>query len=215
MSRYVRGQWLAPFNGGAIMHQNYFKQGLAALATVLVLTTTQAAYAYDSAITASIGPYAFDYQDQTQGAKETTIGWRLGYVGRFNENFGFDVRAGGAQETSLIGVTVEPGLFLSVLFRPAIPVSQAVDLYGLIGFTSMAVDRTPVNQAEEIIARVGPSLGVGANYRINQHMATGIEGVSYQHNVDYGPDDYSSNWFGVTRAEISLRSLTVYFKYQF
>ena len=197
------------------MQQVYIKHSLTTLVAIFAFTVTQTACAYDSAINIGVGAYALDYQDQMQGAKETTIGWRLGYVGRFNENLGFDVRAGGAQETSLTGVTVEPGLFLSVLFRPSIPVSQAVDLYGLIGFTSLAVARTPANQSEEIIARVGSSFGVGANFRINEHMSTGIEWVSYQHNVDYGPDADLSNWPGVTRAEISLSSLTASFKYQF
>lgn len=197
------------------MQQGNIKYCMTTLAAIFAFTAAQAAYAYDSAINVGIGPYVLDYQDQTQGAKETTLGWHLGYVGRFTDNLGLDVRAGGAQETDLTGVTVEPGLFLSVLFRPSLPLSQTVDLYGLVGFTSLAVGRTPVNQSEEIIARVGPSFGIGAGYRIDQHMAAGIELVSYQHNVDYGPDADLSNWPGVTRAEISLRALTASFKYQF
>ena len=91
------------------MQQNYIKQGLATLAAALAFTATQAACAYDSAINVGVGPYVFDYQDQTQGAKETTIGWRLGYVGRFNENLGFDVRAGGAEEPNAAKSAITSG----------------------------------------------------------------------------------------------------------
>lgn len=198
------------------MNRIRINQGLSALITVLALTATPAAWAYDSAINAGIGLYTFKYQDQTQGVSGHPIGWHLGYVGRFTENLGIDVRLGGAGKTSDAGLTVQPGLFLSVLFRPSIPVSETVDLYGLLGFTSLAVGRTQANNAQEIIARVGGSIGLGADYRINQHMAAGVEWVSYQHNVDFGPNTkYSRNWTGVTQASVSLSSIMANFKYQF
>jgi hypothetical protein len=191
-------------------------QGLSALITVLALTAAPAAWAYDSAINAGIGQYTFKYQDQTQGVSGHPMGWHLGYVGRFNENLGFDVRMGGAGKTSVAGLTLQPGLFLSLLFRPSISVGETVDFYGLIGFTSLAVGRTAANSTEEIIARVGGSIGLGAAYRINEHMAAGVEWVSYQHNVDFGPSGNSNkNWTGVTQAKVSLSSIMANFKYQF
>src|ERR1039457_3363547 len=151
------------------MKKTRINQGLSTLATVLALTATPAAWAYDSAINAGIGQYTLDYQDQAQSVKGTTTGWHLGYVGRFNENLGFDVRMGGAGKANASGLTLQPGFFLSLLFRPSISVGESVDFHGLIGFTSLAVGRTAVNSTEEIIARVGGSLGLGADYLINKH----------------------------------------------
>ncbi len=191
-------------------------QGLCTLATVMALTVTPAAWAYDSVINGGIGQYTFKYQDQTLGVNGKPAGWFLGYIGRFNENLGFDVRMGGAGNTSGSGLTLKPGLFLSVLFRPLISVSETIDLYGLLGFTSLAVGRTAANGVEEIIARVGGSIGLGADYHFNKHLAAGVELVSYQRDVDFGPNNNSSgNWTGVTQANVSLSSIMATFKYQF
>lgn len=181
----------------------------------LALAITPAAWAYDSAVNAGVGQYSLDYQDQAQSVKGSTAGWRLGYVGRFNEYLGFEIRGGGAGETSATGLKLNPGGFFSPLFRPSFPVSEKVKLYGLIGFTSLAIGRTTATGTEETIARVGGSIGVGADFYFTEHIAAGIEVMSYQNNVDYGPDPDFSNWTGVTRAKVSLSSITASFKYQF
>ncbi|OGS94696.1 MAG: hypothetical protein A3H31_12975 [Gallionellales bacterium RIFCSPLOWO2_02_FULL_57_47] len=181
----------------------------------LALAISPAAWAYDSAVNVGLGQYSLDYQDQARSANGKTTGWRLGYVGRFNEYLGFEIRLGGTGETSAAGLKLNPALFLSPLFRPSFPVGEKVKLYGLIGFTSLAVGRTTATATEEIIARVGGSLGVGADFYFNEHMAAGIELISYQRNVDYGPNSDTSNWTGVTQAKVSLSSITASFKYQF
>jgi hypothetical protein len=200
------------------MNAYRINQGLFILATFMALTFTQRAWAYDSVISlinGGIGQYTFKYQDQTQVVNGNPTGWHLGYIGRFSENLGIDLRLGGAGNTSGSGLKLQPGLFLSVLFRPSIPLSETVDLYGLLGFTSLAVGRTATNGSEEIIARVGASIGLGADYHLNKQMATGLEWVSYQRNVNFGPRTNSSgNWTGVTQASVSLSSIMATFKYQ-
>lgn len=181
---------------------------------VVIALTTPAAWAYDSAIKAGLGSYHLKYQDQTQSVDGSSGGFTLGYVGRFNPYIGFDARIGGAGSTTSAGLTVKPGAFLSLFIRPSLPVGENVDIYGLLGFTSLAVGRTPANGSEQIIARVGGSFGLGADFRFSQHMSTGIEYVSYQHDVDFGPNG-KSNWDFVTQAKVSLSALTVNFKYQF
>jgi opacity protein-like surface antigen len=106
---------------------------------------------------------------------------------------------------------------MSLLVRPSIPVTEQVELYGLAGLTSLAVSRTLTNSGQEIIARAGSSFGMGANFRINRHMAAGIELVSYQRDVDFGPSNSSGteNWTGVSQAKVSLSSIMANFKYQF
>lgn len=185
-----------------------------ALVALLALAISPTAWSYDSAVNFGLGQYSLDYRDQARSVKGNTAGWRLGYVGRFNEYLGFDVRMGGAGETSTTGLELKPGLFLSPLFRPSFPVGEKVDLYGLIGFTSLAIGRTTPTTTEDIIARVGGSIGVGAEFYFDKHMAAGIELISYQHNVDYGPKSDYSNWTGVTQARVSLSSITASFKYQ-
>lgn len=181
----------------------------------LALAISPTAWAYDSAVNIGLGQYSFEYQDQAKNVTGTTAGWRLGYVGRFNEYIGFDIRWGGSGETSAAGLKLNPALFLSPLLRPSFPVGEKVKLYGLIGFTSLAVGRTTAAAGEEVIARVGGSLGAGAEFYFTEHMAAGIEAISYQRNVDYGPDPDLANWTGVTQAKVSLRSITASFKYQF
>lgn len=181
----------------------------------LALAISPTAWAYDSAVNVGLGQYSLDYQDQARSVNGKTTGWRLGYVGRFNEYIGFDIRWGGTGETSAGGLKLNPALFLSPLLRPSFPVSEKVKLYGLIGFTSLAVSRTTATTTEEIIARVGGSIGLGAEFYFTEHIAAGIEAISYQNNVDYGPDPDFSNWTGVTRAKVSLSSITASFKYQF
>jgi opacity protein-like surface antigen len=186
----------------------------ALLLAVCALTASQSAWAYDSAIKVGVGLYTLDYQDQSRSASGNSGGFALSYVGRFNPVFGFDVRIGGAGTVSSAGLSLKPGAFLSMLFRPSIPFGESGDLYGLVGITSLAVGRTPANGHEEIIARVGPSVGLGAEFRITQHMLIGAEWVSYQRDVNYGPNG-SSSWSGVTQANVSLSALTASFKYQF
>lgn len=187
----------------------------ASLSGSLALAFTPAAWAYDSAVNAGVGQYSLDYQDQAQSVKGKSAGWRLGYVGRFNEYLGFEIRGGGAGETSAAGLNLKPTLFFSPLFRPSFPVGEKVKLYGLIGFTSLAICRTTTGNTKEAIARAGGSIGLGAEFYFTEHMAAGIEAMSYQNNVDYGPDPDLSNWTGVTRARVSLSSITASFKYQF
>jgi len=170
----------------------------------------------------NLGQSTFDYQEidslnQKRTLKGTPGGWSVGYVGRFNEYIGFDMRWGGAGETSSAGLTMQPGLFLSLLVRPSFPVTEQVELYGLAGITSLAVGRTATNSTQEIIARAGSSFGMGANFRFNRHMAAGVEWVSYQRDVDFGPSNSSGavNWTGVNQAKVSLSSITANFKYQF
>lgn len=186
-----------------------------ALSASVALAITPAAWAYDSAVNAGVGQYSLDYQDQAQSVKGNSAGWRLGYVGRFNEYLGFEIRGGGAGETSAAGLQLKPGFFFSPLFRPSFPVSEKVKLYGLLGFTGLAIGRTTTSNTEEVIARAGGSIGLGAEFYFTEHIAAGIEAMSYQNNVDYGPDPDFSNWTGVTRAKVSLSSITASFKYQF
>jgi hypothetical protein len=182
---------------------------------LLALAISPTARAYDSAINAGLGHYSFDYRDQARSVTGERAGWRLGYVGRFNDYIGFDARMGGTGETSAAGLRITPGFFLSPLFRPSFPVNEKVKLYGLIGFTVLAIGRTPAGSSEEIIARAGGSIGVGTDLYFDGHMAAGIELISYQHNVDYGPKSDYDNWTGVTQARVSLSSITASFKYQF
>lgn len=188
---------------------------ISTLLAPLALAISPTAWSYDSAVSFGLGQYWLDYRDQARSVKNDTVGWRLGYVGRFNEYLGFDVRMGGASETSTTGLELRPGLFLSPLFRPSLPIGEKFDIYGLIGFTSLAIGRTTATATEDIIARVGGSIGMGAEFYFDKHMAAGIELISYQHNVDYGPKSDYSNWTGVTQARVSLSSITASFKYQF
>ncbi len=186
----------------------------ALLLAVCALTVSQAAWAYDSAIKVGVGLYALDYQDQSQSVGGNSGGFTLSYVGRFNPVFGFDVRIGTASAVSSAGLSLKPGAFASTFFRPAIPFGESGDLYGLVGITSLAVGRTVANGHQEIIARMGPSVGLGAEYRNAQHMLIGAEWVSYQRDVNFGPNG-NSGWSGVTQAHVSLSALTASFKYQF
>lgn len=188
---------------------------LSLLLAVFASTMTQTAWAYDSAIKAGLGSYNLKYQDQTQSVSGSSGGFTLGYVGRFNPYIGFDARIGGAGSTTSAGLTLKPGAFFALFVRPSLPVGENVDMYGLLGFTSLAVGRTPANGSEQIIARVGGSFGLGADFRFNQNMSVGLEYVSYQHDVDFGPSNGKSNWDFVTQAKVSLSATTVNFKYQF
>lgn len=191
------------------------KQKISTLLALLALTVTPTAWAYDSAVNFGVGQFALDYQDQTRSVSGKTTGWHLGYVGRFNEYLGFEVRWGGASETSTAGLAIKPALFLSPLFRPSIPLGETVELYGLLGFTALAVARTPAGNTEEAIGRAGGSIGLGADFHFTKHLVGGVELVSYQKNVDYGPKSNKDNWTGVTSAKVSLSGITANFKYQF
>ncbi len=191
------------------------KPFLSLLFCLFAATAAHTAWAYDSSIRGSIGLFSLDYQDQAQSVSGSSAGFTFGYIGRFNPYLGFDARIGAAGSSSAAGLTLKPGAFFSLLFRPSLPVSETVDIYGLLGFTSLAVGRTPAGGSEEIVARVGTSVGLGADFRINQYMAVGVEWVSYQHNVDYGPSSGNNNWSGVTQAEVSLSALAASFRYQF
>jgi len=195
--------------------KKFLNNPLRTLLAVCAFATSQAAWAYDSAVKVGLGSYTLDYQDQVQSVKGSSAGFTVSYIGRFNPYLGFDARIGGAGTTSSAGLSLKPGAFLSLLFRPSIPVSETVDIYGLLGFTSLAIGRTPANGGEQVIARVGPTFGLGAEFRITEHVLLGAEWVSYQHNVDYGYDSNYGNWSGVSQAKVSLSALTASFKYQF
>jgi len=182
---------------------------------LLALAGSPTAWAYDSSVNGGIGLYTLRYEDQAQSMKKRISGWRLGYIGRFNENLGFEVRMGGTGEASVGNLKIHPGLFLSPLFRPSLPIGETVELHAVIGFTSLAVGRTAGNNVQEVIGRSGGSIGLGADFRINEHMAAGFEWISYQRNVDFGPNANETSWTGVTRAKVSLCSLTANFKYRF
>ncbi|HEY0666420.1 MAG TPA: outer membrane beta-barrel protein [Gallionella sp.] len=198
-------------------------QCVSALVALLALAAaTPAAWAYDSAVMVNLGQSAIDYKEvdsfgQARSVKKDLGSWSIGYIGRFNNYFGFDVRWGGAGSASSSGLTIQPGLFLSLLLRPSVPLGERVELYGLAGLTSLAVGRTTTSNTEEIIARAATSVGIGANFRITQHMAVGLEWVSYQRDVDFGPSSSSGaqNWTGVNQAKVSLGSIAANFKYQF
>ncbi len=188
---------------------------IVALTFALALTIAPAAWAYDSAIKGGIGSFLLDYKETGQSVRGRTAGLHIGYVGRFNDYLGFEVRMGGAASSSAGTLKIEPAGYLSLLFRPSYPVAKEVEIYGLLGLTSMAVTRTSGATAQQTIARAGSSFGVGADYRINEHMAAGIEWVSYMRNIDYGYDANYSNWTNVPWAKLSFSGATANFKYQF
>ena len=197
------------------MKKNYIKSGVGALFLTLMLTAAPSAWAYDSAIKVGVGSFLLDYKETGQSVRGRTGGLHIGYVGRFNDYLGFEVRFGGAASSSTGTLKIEPSTYLSLLFRPSFPLAEEVEIYGLLGLTSMAVTRTSGATAQQTIARGGSSFGVGADYRITKHMAAGIEWVSYMRNVDYGYDANNSNWSNVPWAKVSFSGATANFKYQF
>lgn len=173
------------------------------------------AAAYDSAIRAGVSSHSLKYQDQSTSFTGTSGGAHVGYAGRIVDYFSFEVRLGSAGKSSGGGLTLQPGLFLSLLAQPTLPVGNVGEIYGLIGATSLALGRTAGNGTQEIVGRLGFSYGVGGDVRINEHMAVGGEYLVYARNLDFGPQNGSKNWTGVTRAQVSFSGAGINFKYLF
>ena len=176
----------------------------ALLLTALSITTS--ANAFENQLKVGVGPFTIKDSEPGFSASLNPIGTYIGWVGIFTPNIAMEVRLGGTGKESNPNISLQ-GTFLSVLFKPTLPIGDSFELYGLGGFSSVAIERTLPGFVAETAGRVGFSYGVGADFRITQHLLAGAEWTSYIQNVDYGATGLN--------IRMSLSGATANVKYEF
>ncbi len=94
-----------------------------------------------------------------------------------------------------------------MLFKPTLPLGDSFELYGLVGGSSVAIERTVPGFAAETVGRAGFSYGLGADFRVTPHLLVGAEWLDYIHDVDYGATGLN--------IRMSLSGATANVKYEF
>lgn len=122
--------------------------------------------------------------------KQTTIGG-YGVVGaKLHQYFSAEFRAGltGPHEREEVGPLTETfkvDWFVSLLAKPQIEVVENVELYGLLGATSISTSITPLNSVvQTTVTNTALTFGLGGSYQLNDKLRFGAEWVRYSTKAD-------------------------------
>lgn len=133
-----------------------------------------------------LGTLNTEYKDATIDQTATTAGGYLQFGADFNENFAAEMRLGmsGKNKKTIGGVsrTFSSPVFVSALAKGKFPVTSDVDLYALGGLTTARIKGTSAG-ATQTVTKTGLTLGVGADYKLDDHMSVGGEWVQYMFPV--------------------------------
>lgn len=181
---------------------------LALAIPIMLCIKTDGADAFEHRIQAGVGQYTIDYVEPFFSTSTKPLGGYVSWVGALNEFVAFDARLGGSgTETDASGLKLGAG-GISVFFRPTLPVGEQFELYGLLGESSIAVDRSGPGMVQQTVARVGFSYGLGLDFRIADHFSFGAEWVKYIQDENYAAT-------GVLPINISVTGISAQLAYHF
>ena len=191
-----------------------FKHLLVALAVIIGMAAATPAAAFESDLRLGFGSFMLRYKDQAQVYNSSGGGYQIGYVARFGDYAAIEGRYGSANKSSKAGLTLQGESFMSLLAEPTLPLSEKVSVYGMLGVSRLAVERTAANGAKQTVNRTATSYGFGGDYRLSDLVTFSGEWLIYGKNVDFGPQGGAS-WPGVSRARVSFDGLTFNFNFGF
>jgi len=122
--------------------------------------------------------------------KQSTFGG-FAFVGAdLHEYFAAELRVGGTgpherEEVGPLTETFQVNWFASALAKPKIEIVDGLDLYGLVGVTSINSSITPLNSLiEQSVTKTAFTFGLGTQYHYNNKLSAGLEWVRYSTNAD-------------------------------
>lgn len=154
-------------------------------APLLLCLQTVPAQAFEHKIQLGVGQYTIDYVEPLFNASLKPVGVYAGWVGSLNEYISFDARLGATgSKTDVSGLKLSAATF-SAFVRPTLPLGDMFEAYGLVGVSSVAVDRSGPGLVQQTVAKAGLSYGVGFDATIADHFSIGAEWVKYIQNENY------------------------------
>ncbi len=161
---------------------------------LLLMTATLLFLQANAAQAADIKPYAgigLGVFELDPGASKKAKFGGFGFAGLdLHELFATEFRVGFAspQEREELGPLVESfkmNWFFSLLGKPKVEIADGVELYGLLGLTTMSTSITPANSfAQRSVTKTGVSFGLGGIYHYNSKLSVGMEWIRYATNAE-------------------------------
>ncbi len=159
------------------------------MSTALLLAQASTAQATEIEPYAGIGLGLFEMDPGAN--KKSTFGG-FGFAGaNLHEYFAAELRAGatGSQQREELAVVLSEEFkvnwFVSAFAKPKIEVSDGIELYGLLGVTTISSSHTPTGPVIQTTkSSTGLSYGVGGSYRFNDKFTVGMEWVRYSTDAD-------------------------------
>jgi len=159
------------------------------IGTALFMAQANTAQAIEIEPYAGVGVGLFELEPG--GNKKSTFGG-FGFAGaNLHEYFAAEFRVGatGSQEREELAIVLSEAFkvnwFVSAFAKPKVEIADGIELYGLVGITTISTSHTPNGSAIQTTkSSTGLSYGVGGSYRFNDKFTIGMEWARYSTDAD-------------------------------
>ncbi len=160
------------------MQRGIFVSSLALAGLLATAPVAARSVIHDAYLGAGVMPWSYE----GAGEREEALGGRLMGGVMFTEYLGVEAHFGWLGEADTDSQrTVELDSVDSVLVRLNRPVSERLDLYALAGYSSVRMVIRPrfASDNDESPNASSVSLGLGAQYRVQDDLSVGLDAISY------------------------------------
>lgn len=159
-----------------------------------IITAVLISMQASNALAADFKPYAgagLGLFELDPGQNKQSVFGGFGFMGvNLHKYLAVELRGGstGSQGREEVGPLIETfkvNWFVSALLKPKIEIVDSIEVYGLLGATSMSSSFTPANSAiKQTATKTGLTFGLGSTYHFNDQLSVGAEWVRYATNAD-------------------------------
>lgn len=129
------------------------------------------------------------------GSGSDTVFGGYGAVGAdVMPNLALEIRMGATANGSNAGSTFGTDWFVSYLAKPQLQIAHEVNIYGLIGASTIRSWRTPTGGTKLSATKTSFSFGGGIEYMLNDDFSIGIEGMVLDSQDKSNRTPYDGNY---------------------
>ena len=172
------------------------------MSAALLLAQANTAQAIEIEPYAGIGLGVFEIDPGAN--KKTKIGGFVFAGANLHEYFATEFRVDltGTEEREELSLSLtesfKVNVFVSAFAKPKIEIADGIELYGLVGVTTISTSHTPTgSNARTSITNTGLSYGLGGSYRYNDKFTIGMEWARYATDADAATKNTSFNGMDV------------------
>lgn len=115
-----------------------------------------------------------------------------------------EIRLGTTQNGNSAGSSFGTDWFVSYLARPQVKVSREINIYGLLGASTIKSWRTPTGGVKATKTRTSFSFGGGLEYLFNNDLSIGIEAMALDSQDKSNRVPYDGNYMAAGSGTIRL-----------
>jgi len=159
------------------------------ISTALLLAQANTAQAIEIEPYAGVGLGVFEMDPGAN--KKAKVGGFVFAGANLHEYFATEFRVGltGTEEREELSLSLTEAFkvnwFVSAFAKPKIEIADGVELYALVGLTTINTSHTPTGSAiQTTTSSTGLSYGVGGSYHFNEKFTIGMEWARYATDAD-------------------------------